>query len=341
MLTIKVLPASCGDSILINFNDNGKNKNILIDGGYGSTYKNVIKNEIINIKNKKEYVDLLILTHIDDDHINGIIKFIEDETLNGLIKEVWFNSWRNFGHKPRKLTHEGKEISSKNAKNLDDKLKNMAIWNNEIIGQGYIKAFNSAKITVVSPDDTRLENLKDYIKDDFLVSEIDDRKKSINFLQKRKFIEDTAIPNGSSIAFVFEYNNGNQKKNILFLGDSFPSVVLDGLIKTGFIKNNKAMCFDYIKLSHHGSKKNMSDDLLKKIQCTNYIVSTKGCHKHPNKETFARILKYQKSINLFFNYKNEKMDTIFSNDEVNNYNISRKYLSEDKYAIEVIANDNK
>jgi hypothetical protein len=136
---------------------------------------------------------------------------------------------------------------------------------------------------------------------------------------------------------VFQYSNKKlSPKNILFLGDSFPSVVLDGLKKTGFIKNNKAMYFDYIKLSHHGSKKNMSDDLLKKIKCTNYIVSTKGCHKHPNKETFARILKYQKSINLFFNYKNEKMEALFSNKEENDYSISKKYLSETNYSIKVL-----
>ena len=336
MLNIKVLPASCGDSILISFDDKGKNKNILIDGGYGSTYKNVIKDEIIKIKNRNECIDLLIVTHIDDDHINGIIKFIEDDNLNELIKEVWFNSWSNFGHKPIKLKHEGNEISSKNAKNLDVKLKKLGIWNNEIIGQGVFRKFKNAKITVISPNTPQLENLKGYIEHEFLISKSDDRRKSIDFLQKRKFIEDTAIPNGSSIAFVFEYSNGNQKKNILFLGDSFPSIVLDGLMKTGFIKNNKAVYFDYIKLSHHGSKKNMSDDLLKNIICNNYIVSTKSCHNHPNKETFARILKYQKNINIFFNYKSEKTKNIFLKNELIDYNISEYYLSDSNYSIRVI-----
>jgi beta-lactamase superfamily II metal-dependent hydrolase len=331
MLNIKVLPASCGDSILINFKDGDKRINILIDGGFGSIYKNVIKNELIKIKNRGENIDLLIVTHVDNDHINGIIKFIEDDVLNKLIKEVWFNSWTNFGHKPIKLTHDGNEISSKSAKNLDEKLKNLNIWNNEIIGQGVFRKFNNAKITIVSPDEPQLEKLKGYIEKDFQISEPDDRKKPIEFLQKRKFIEDDKIPNGSSIAFVFEYN----KKRILFLGDSFPSIVLDGLKKTGFIKNKKPIHFDYIKLSHHGSKHNMSDNLLKNIICNNYIVSTSGCHKHPNKETFSRILKYQKSINLFFNYKNEKMEGLFSNNEENNYNISKKYLSESNYSIEI------
>ena len=335
MLNIKVLPAHCGDSILINFDDDGKKRNILTDGGFGSTYKDVIKDEIIKIKNRGEKIDLLIVTHIDNDHINGIIKFIEDDSLNTLIKEVWFNSWSNFGHKPIKLKHEGNEISRKSAKNLDVKLKKLGIWNNEIIGQGVYRKFKHAKITVISPNTARLEDLKGYIEPEFLISESDDRGRSIDCLQKRKFREDTAIPNGSSIAFVFEYNHGNQNKNILFLGDSFPSVVLDGLIKTGFTENNKTVRFDYIKLSHHGSKKNMSDDLLKNIICSNYIVSTKGCHNHPNKETFARILKYQENINIYFNY-NDKMKNIFSISELNNYNISNFYLSETDYLIKVV-----
>ena len=58
MLGIKVLPANCGDKI----------------------------------KDNNQKIDLLIVTHTDDDHIKGIIKFIEDDTLNNYIQEVWFNS---------------------------------------------------------------------------------------------------------------------------------------------------------------------------------------------------------------------------------------------------------
>ena len=328
MLTVKVLPANCGDSIIISFRDKDTIKNILVDGGVGRFYKTRLQHEIEEIKNKGQNIDLLIVTHVDNDHINGIIKLIEDDENNGCIKEVWFNSWTNFGHKPIKLKHEGKEITAKSSANLEKALGNLGIWNNEIIGQGIYRKYDRAKITIVSPNEPQLENLRGYLDEEFPISESDDRKKSIDSLQKRKFIENAKIPNGSSIAFVFEYYKDEQTKRLLFLGDSFPSVVVDGLEKMNFISDNKKLEVEYVKLSHHGSRENTSDELIKVIKCNNYIVTTKGCHNHPNKETFARILKYHKPLNIFFNHKTKQTENIFFPTELTDYEIKQNYIEE-------------
>jgi beta-lactamase superfamily II metal-dependent hydrolase len=332
MLNLKILPANCGDSIIISFNDGDEIKNILIDGGVGSIYDDILKDEIIKIKDSNQKMDLLIVTHTDDDHIKGIIKFIEDDTLNDCIEEVWFNSWSNFGGKEVKLLHQGKEISAKSARTLENKLKEMNIWNNKLIHQGIYKNYNKAKITVVSPNEEALNKLRDYLKPESNISK-DNRKKSIKFLQKREFKEDKAIPNGSSIAFIFEYKD----KKLLFTGDGFPSIVLEGLEKMNFIDDTKKLKLDYIKLSHHAGKKNTSDEFLKKIECNNYIVTTQGCNGKPNKETFARILKYHQPLNLYFNYKNTKTQNIFFKDELEEYQITQRYLEENptSYTIEV------
>jgi len=327
MLNLKILPANCGDSIIISFNNGDEIKNILIDGGAGTVYDDILKDEIKKIKRLRQKIDLLIVTHTDIDHIGGIIKFIEDDSLNDCIEEVWFNSWTNFDGKPVKLSHNKKEISAKSAKTLENKLKEMNIWQNELIYQGIYRNYNKAKITIVSPNQDSLEALRGYLKSEFKISESDDRKKKIEFLQKRKFKEDKAIPNGSSIAFVFEYKD----KKLLFTGDSFPSIVLEGLEKTNFIDENKKLKLDYIKISHHASKKNTSDKLLEKIKCNNYIVTTQGCNGKPNKETFARILKYHEPLNIFFNYKTPKTENIFTSHDLENYQITQTYL---KYNLE-------
>ena len=333
MLRIKILPANCGDCIIVSFDDCGEIKNILIDGGAGTVYDDILKDEIIKMRNEKQKIDLLIVTHTDSDHIGGIIKFIEDDNLNNCIKEVWFNSWANFGQKEEKLSHQGKETSAKQARTLENKLKNMNIWNNKIIYQGIYKNFSKAKITIVSPNEKNLEDLREYLKDESPISESDDRKKSIETLQQREFEEDKKIPNGSSIAFVFEY----ESKKVLFTGDSFPSTVLEGLEKMKFIDKTKKVKFDYIKLSHHASKYNTSDNFLEKIECNNYIVTTQGCNGKPNKETFARILKYHQPLNIFFNHKTKKTENIFFPQEIEEYQITQTYLEEntEPYVIEV------
>jgi len=209
----------------------------------------------------------------------------------------------------------------------------MSIWQNELISQGIYRNYNKAKVTVVSPNEDSLESLRGYLKPEFAISESDDRKKSIKVLQKRKFKENDKIPNGSSIAFVFEYDS----KKILFTGDSFPSIVLEGLEKANFINGTKKVKFDYVKVSHHASKYNTSDKFLEKIECNNYIVTTMGCNGKPNKETFSRILKYHQPLNLYFNYKTKKTTNIFFHKDDKEYQVTQTYLEEnpEPYVIEV------
>ena len=83
-MIINILQAKYGDAILIKFDENGKARNILIDSVPKEIYKGrdrrtnkeingVLKNELDLIFSNGEIIDLLIITHVDDDHIGGII----------------------------------------------------------------------------------------------------------------------------------------------------------------------------------------------------------------------------------------------------------------------------
>ena len=78
-----------------------------------------------------------------------------------------------------------------------------------------------------------------------------------------------------------------------FLGDSKPSVCIEGLKKFN-IKDVYSL--DFIKLSHHGSISNTNLKLLKKLSTVNYLLSTNGHEKKvPSKVIIA------KYINVFTN----------------------------------------
>lgn len=204
------------------------------------------------------------------------------------------------------------------------------------------------KIHLLSPDDNKLEKLAkkwkkelagkgfrgiltdDKIFDDafeFLTiqerTEVLDRKaKKIsepqNLFEKllRKsfdkdiedFEEDLKEANGSSIAFILEY----EKYKLLFLGDSHPSLIEERL-KALYKPSDFPIHFDTIKMSHHGSRKNTSPTLLQLIDSENYLISTNGDkHSHPDVETLALIIKRDTEFirNLIFNYKNNVIDII-------------------------------
>lgn len=83
MIEIIQFPAKSGDSILIKVNSSY----ILIDGGYVSTYKNYIQEEIIK---KNLSLELVICTHYDQDHIGGLIPLVNNYAS---IKRLWFNGF--------------------------------------------------------------------------------------------------------------------------------------------------------------------------------------------------------------------------------------------------------
>lgn len=99
-MKIKFLQAGNGDSFLISFLENDIPRNILIDGGIEQTYYSSSTNvngelylEIDSIRQRSESIDLLILSHIDNDHICGLLKWFElDNNAHELVKNVWFNS---------------------------------------------------------------------------------------------------------------------------------------------------------------------------------------------------------------------------------------------------------
>ncbi|WP_336663811.1 MBL fold metallo-hydrolase [Kurthia gibsonii] len=107
--------AGNGDSFFIRVE--GKHiTNILIDFGYSNTYKDHIEKHLKALATNNEKIDLVIVTHYDQDHISGGISFFEN---NGFsynpniisVSEVWHNSYRHIDirESEEELTKEEKE----------------------------------------------------------------------------------------------------------------------------------------------------------------------------------------------------------------------------------------
>lgn len=124
---------------------------------------------------------------------------------------------------------------------------------------------------------------------------------SIEQLAEASFAEDTSATNRSSLSFILSY----QSKNLLFLADSFPSVV-ERSLRRCTVDGESKLHFDFIKISHHGSEGNMSPALLALIDAPLYCIPTDGStkHGHPSAKTLARIVSRPANHErrLIFNY---------------------------------------
>jgi acetyl-CoA carboxylase carboxyltransferase component len=84
-----------------------------------------------------------------------------------------------------------------------------------------------------------------------------------------------------------------------------------------------------MKVSHHGSCKNTSKELLEIINTSNYIISTSSeSHNHPDKRTLSRILNNNPKATIYFNY-DEVLKHIFSTKDFQDFkNLYAKNVSE-------------
>ena len=84
------LPALNGDCILVEFQTSHY---ILIDGGYVDTYENYLLPTLKEIESQGGKLDVVVVTHIDSDHISGIIRLLEDKPIG--IGGIWYNGYRH------------------------------------------------------------------------------------------------------------------------------------------------------------------------------------------------------------------------------------------------------
>ena len=350
-MKIKFLKAYNGDSILLSFQDDtGINRNILIDGGtsktyYGSGKKGDLYFAIQDIRNRSENIDLLILTHIDSDHIGGLKKWFEkDKDAFTIIKNVWFNSGKtiakHFEDDENEELIEMLDIFDSNLTSVpqaivfEDYIEKYNVWDKEIIKVGRVACQNGVKIELLAPNDELLKKLlKEYKKPEYnyatKASECDWKTSIEKFIidesnDKYKESLDNSPENGSSIAFILTI----KEKRFLFLGDAIPSIVIDSLIKLKCSKENP-LAVEFMKVSHHGSSKNTNKELLEIIKTDNYIISTNSdIYNLPDKRTLARIINQNPNAVFYFNYDYVK-NNIFLKDDLEKYkNFDFKSITE-------------
>lgn len=375
MFKLKMHKAGNGDCISIHTQSDV----VLIDGGTAQSF-DIWKTDIIGCV---ERIDSLIITHIDNDHVNGIIKLLEDEDCPD-IGQIYFNGAEQlFGEldnssavdsrADRKLQALAEECSAVTDKEkigysegtslsyviANNDLKCNEIVNGEALYREKLESFDvgAIKFTMIGPDKNTLNELKAVWADKLNEKRIKPKiisksyydafeqyanniqnlisnnhqisaqlSNSIESLAKIKFQDDDSLTNKSSFSFLIE----SEGKKILYLGDCHAKTVISWLdhIKLDKIKVNA------VKISHHGSMNNTSLDLLKRIDCQKYLISTNGkSHSHPDLETLARIAFVNKSnkTDIYMNYDLDSIPEWFSTELSTDY--SNITLSMDSYEV--------
>ena len=327
---ITMLPAKEGDCLVITYGDDDNRNHLIIDSGRSWTYSNALKQYLDEYDIREP--ELLVITHVDRDHIDGILPLVKDELLSMIPGEVWFNTRGHLDGDKIINPNVNDPVEAFGAK-MGEALSSEVIrrnwpWN-RLFGGGPVECaddfednifqIGNLRLTLLSPDRKKLEALiPDWDKEcseagiipggavkDYVVRDDDVEAFGgidIDALAEEKFEGDTTTANGSSIAFILEYKH----RKILLAGDAHTDLLIDSLKKARASELN-LIELDAFKIPHHGSKHNLSKELLSLIKCNHYLISTNGNYfKHPDKVAMARLIKYgTPGSTINFNYKTE------------------------------------
>lgn len=196
---IEMFPALEGDCFLISLGEEEKT-HILIDGGFGETYESFLKNRLQELTVRGEHLALVVVTHIDADHIGGLLELFEENnsSLNPdiiHIDEVWHNSYKHLQFykenegalgwkeksilsdiiakgsiKTKRFANESRDISAEQGSTLAGLLYSGGYnWNKQFDGKAIncevknLVSLNSdVSIRILSPNYEKLKRLEKY-----------------------------------------------------------------------------------------------------------------------------------------------------------------------------------
>ena len=335
MFRINMLPARYGDSLWIEYGREANPHRVLIDGGLASTY-DVLRDNLRGLLSSQRYFDLMVVTHVDADHIEGMITLLADRNLSFSTADFWFNAWRHFSPAPRSLLGplHGEYLSAMIAArrfpwnlSFQDPAYQYSPVAVQQAGLPEVTLEGGMKLTLLTPDRAALGKLRSVWKREVQKvgleagdlpawqarlyetprllpdSLLGEAAPGLQALAQSASKKDNSVANGSSIAFLAEYEG----KACLFAADAPPGALTASLRRLLQARNQDRLVLDAFKMPHHGGSKNFSLELAGLVDCERYLFSTNGeRYGHPEKETIARILAAKRGpCRLLFNYCSE------------------------------------
>lgn len=304
-----MLPAEQGDCIWIEYGTPAVKNRILYDCGTKDTWP-MLKARIEKLDKKDRHFALLVISHIDKDHIGGAIDLLKHRKSLGLtFGEVWFNDYRHLGD----ILGFTEAIAL--AKELD-KPDLKPSWNRSYGGNAVVHragdrraapVFAGMTLTLLSPTPNLLSRLAEDWEEALArfnakpgrSAESDDMLggKASTGAKPTGFGTDSSKPNGSSIAVVAEFDG----TRVLLAGDAYARTLCASLKR---LSGTGPYSIDAYKVSHHGSKANVSKALLDSMACENFLFSSNGLHgNRPHVETLGMIRDHAKASSFYFNYR--------------------------------------
>jgi hypothetical protein len=315
IFTFEALEAQQGDCLMIHAGTVQSPVLVVIDGGPKGNYANWLKPRLNALQaapafaaGRKFGVDLLMVTHIDDDHIHGIIDLLADADANWQIRQAWFNSFADVKAATQKAAHAaglddtqtsmvtglpvdphfGVTMASVGqGRSLRDELDERGIPMNDGVANlftggppiVYTSADGSLTLRLLAPNKTALDRLQQTWESTAI----------------KAAALDNAVENLSSLV-VLAVCSG---KTILLTGDARGDRIVEGLQTAKLMPATGPLRVDVFKLPHHGSVRNCIPLMFAAIHARHYVISANGKNSNPDSEALCNLARSRQPTDDF------------------------------------------
>lgn len=338
LFSLDVVRARKGDCLILHYGSLDDPRIVMIDGGPKSVYAPHLKPRLEKIKEARGLeetdpleVDLLMVSHVDDDHIQGILDFtrdlIQDNPKFARVLSFWHNSFDNIiSDLPDELTASFK--SKFGAASMDGEPPDLSIDvedEDEEVVVSSLKVLASIKQGAQLRSDV-LNKLKAELNADFdggLIlakegGEALDMENGLKFTVVGPMVPELKKLHAKHQEWLKELEKGGKSaedvlsayvdksvpnlsslvllakvddKKMLLTGDARGDKIMEGLKLVGLLEEEGKLHVDVLKVPHHGSSNNLDKDFFETITADHYVFSGDGEHGNPERESLEWLLE--------------------------------------------------
>jgi hypothetical protein len=329
--TLEAVPARYGDCLLLHYGANEDPRLILIDGGPSQVWVPFLKPRLEKIRQKHGQsfeIDLLMVSHIDDDHVLGITDFTKEwvpvHTSGGKwpypVRQFWHNSFERVSNEENVgavtasvtasvganfLTEVDREEEDDDpeaeqrraARHVLASVANGKKLRDDIVTLGKKTFTNVGFGGLVRPGVAGKVPVK--FGPDLTFHIAGPLPKQLEALQK-KFAQDLPKGDEAALAAFSDTSVPNLSsivvlarfggKSMLLTGDARGDYVLEGLKQEKLLDADGKLHVDILKLPHHGSDRNVDPSFFEKITADHYVASADGTFINPDRPTLEMII---------------------------------------------------
>ena len=321
---LEALQANDGDCLLLHYEKTGAPATrVLLDGGATSIYTSILKPRLDALRGDSVLdLRMVVVTHIDADHITGILDLFrkltemqtDGEDLFCRIRTLWHNAFTEMhGNSPASIDSGpvSASLDGQMVPGLDDMTQAIVAsvpQGNQLRGfaaqlaipdqsgcrrtagtrprarTAHVSVADGLTFTVLAPHKAELNRLEQQWNKAKAAHPADPAAQAADYLNN-------TVPNMSSIVVLAESTIApGISKRMLLTGDARGDVILDALDAAGLSTNGHSH-FDLLKVQHHASRHSTTQDFFERVTADSYVISGNGKMDNPNMDALGWLSK--------------------------------------------------